>query len=125
LFNLKEETMRRNWISSALKTALYLMEVTDQASDNVRDRVSDRFGDVRSRAGDTYDTVSERVSSAARALRGENGGVARSAMMFAGGLGAGLALGVIFAPASGEETRRAIVERIEDLGTRAERSSAA
>ena len=117
--------MRRNWGTSALKTALYLMEVTDQASDNVRDRVSDRFGDVRSRvddvrsrAGDTYDTVSERVSKAARALRGQNGNVARSAMMFAGGLGAGLALGVIFAPASGEETRRAIAERFDDMSAR-------
>jgi hypothetical protein len=115
--------MRRNWVTSALKTALYLMEVTDQASENVRDGVSDRFGDVRSRAGDTYDTVSERVSKAARALRGQNGHAARSAMMFAGGLGAGLALGVIFAPASGEETRRAIAERLDDIGAR--RSSAA
>jgi hypothetical protein len=117
--------MRRNWITSALRTALYLMDVTDQASDNVRDRVSNRFDDARSRAGDTYDTVSERVGNAARALRGDNGNAARNAMLFAGGLGAGLALGVIFAPASGEETRRAIAERFEDLGTRAQRSSAA
>lgn len=124
--------MRKNWITSALKTALYVMEVTDQASDNIRDRVSDRFGDVRSRvddvrsrAGDAYDTVAGRVSNAARALRGDNGNFARNAMMFAGGLGAGLALGVIFAPASGEETRRAIADRFEDIGSRAERSPAA
>jgi gas vesicle protein len=124
--------MRRNWITSALKTALYLMEVTDQASDNIRDRVSDRFGDVRSRvddarsrAVDAYDTVADRVSTAARALRGDDGAVARNAMMFVGGLGAGLALGVIFAPASGEETRRAIAERFEDIGSRTRRSSAA
>jgi gas vesicle protein len=117
--------MRKNWVTSALKTALYLMEVTDQASDHVRDRVSNRFDDVRGKAGDTYDTLSERVSNAARALRGDNGNTARNAMLFAGGLGAGLALGVIFAPASGEETRRAIAERFEDLGTRAGRSPAA
>lgn len=117
--------MRRNWVSSALKTALYLLEVTDQASDNVRGRVSDRFDDVRGRAGDAYDTVADRVSNAARALRGDDGGVARNIMMFAGGLGAGLALGVIFAPASGEETRRAIAERFEDIGSKTRRSSAA
>src|ERR1700740_1302506 len=110
--------MRRNWVNSALKTALYLMEVSDRTSNNVRDRVSDRMDDVRSRAGDAYDTVSDRVSNAARALRGENGSFARNAMMFAGGLGAGLALGVIFAPASGEETRRAIADRFEDIGSR-------
>ena len=117
--------MRKNWISSALKTALYLMEVTDNASGNVRDRVSDRMDDVRSRAEDAYDTVSDRVSHAARALRGDNSSAGRSFMMFAGGLGAGLALGLIFAPASGEETRRAIAERFEDISSRTERSSAA
>ena len=116
--------MRKNWVTSALKTALYLMEVTDRTSGNVRDRVSDRFDDVRSRAGDTYDTVSERMGNAARALRGQNGDAARSALMFAGGLGAGLALGVIFAPASGEETRRAIAERFEEMGSDTHSSAA-
>ena len=117
--------MRKNWVTSALRTALYLLEATDQASDNVRDRVANRFDDVRSRAEDTFDTVSERVSNAARALRGENGNASRNAMMFAGGLGAGLALAVIFAPASGEETRRAIAERFEHLGSRTRSHSAA
>jgi gas vesicle protein len=117
--------MRRNWVTSALKTALYLLDATDHASDNVRDRVSNRFDDVRSRAEDTFDTVSERVSNAARALRGENGNAARNAMMFAGGLGAGLALGVIFAPARGEETRRAIAESLENIGSRTRSGSAA
>jgi gas vesicle protein len=46
-------------------------------------------------------------------------------MMFAGGVGAGLALGVIFAPASGEETRRAIVERFQEVGSKAHRTTAA
>jgi gas vesicle protein len=115
--------MRKNWITSALKTALYVMEVTDHASGNVRDRVSDRMDDVRSRAENAYDTMSDRVGNAARALRGQNTSFARSAMMFAGGVGAGLALGLILAPASGEETRRAIAERFEDIGSR--QSSAA
>lgn len=115
----------KNLITSALKTALYLMELSDQASDNLRDRVSDRVDDVRSRAEDTYGVVSDRVSRAARVLRGDNANLARSAMMFAGGVGAGLALGVIFAPASGEETRRAIVERFQEVGSKAHRTTAA
>ena len=117
--------MRRNWVTSALRTALYLMEATDQASDHVRNRVANRFDDVRNKAEDTFDTVSERIGNAARALRGDNGSASHNALMFAGGLGAGLALAVIFAPASGEETRRAIAERFEHIGSRMRSTSAA
>jgi gas vesicle protein len=112
-------------INSALKTALYLLELSDQASDNVRDRVADRFQDVKGQARDSYGVVSERVNNAARALRGDDGNAARSVLMFVGGVSAGVALGLIFAPASGEETRRAIAQRFEDLGSKARDSSAA
>ena len=105
-------------VRSALKTALYLMELSDQASTDVRDRVSDQVDDARDRAQRTYGVVSERVGNAARALRGENNGLARNALVFAGGVGAGLALGVIFAPASGQDTRQAIAQRFEDAGAK-------
>ena len=37
-------------INSALKTALYLLELSDQASENVRERVADRYSDARDQA---------------------------------------------------------------------------
>jgi len=112
-------------INSALKTALYLLELSDQASENVRDRVADRYEDVKGQARDSYGVMADRVSNATRALRGEDNGAARSVLMFVGGVSAGVALGLIFAPASGEETRRAIAQRFEDLGSKARNSSAA
>lgn len=105
-------------VRSALKTALYMMELSDQASSDIRDRVSDQVDDVRDRAQRTYGVVSERVGNAARALRGENNGMARNAVLFASGVGAGLALGVIFAPASGQDTRNAIAQHFEDASAK-------
>jgi gas vesicle protein len=101
---------------SALKTALYLMDLSDQASTNVRDRVADQLDDVKDQAKRTYAAVADRVGDTTRSLRGENHAV-RNALVFAGGVGAGVALGVIFAPASGQNTRQAIVRRFEDVGS--------
>ena len=111
----------KKFVSSALKTALYLVELSDQASDGLRGRVSEQLDDVKDRVQDTYRTVSRRTNRAAHALLGDETHVVRNAMVFAGGMGAGLALGVIFAPARGEETRQAIVERVEKVGAKARR----
>ena len=102
---------------SALKTALYLMELSEQASANVRDRVSDQLDDVKAEARRTYAAAADRVGETTRSLRGENH-VVRTTLLFAGGVGAGLALGVMFAPARGEETRQAIAQRFGDIGSR-------
>lgn len=105
-------------VTSALKTALYLLELSDQASADIRDRVSERYDDVKDQAQRTYGAVSDRMEGAARALRGEENRAIRNALVFAGGVGAGVALGVIFAPASGKDTRQAIADRFEGVGER-------
>ena len=105
-------------INSALKTALYLLELSDQATENTRDRIADRYSDARDQARDSYGVMADRVNNAARALRGEDTSGVKNVLMFVGGVGAGVALGLMFAPASGDETRRAIAQRFEGIGSK-------
>jgi hypothetical protein len=48
-----------------LGTSAYLL-------DSMRDRLNDNLKDVKSRARDTYETASDRVSRASDAIRGED-----------------------------------------------------
>jgi hypothetical protein len=112
-------------INSALKTALYLLELSDQASENVRERVADRYSDARDQARESYGVMADRVNNATRALRGQDNGGVKNVLMFVGGVSAGVALGLMFAPASGDETRRAIAQRFEGIGSKMRDTSAA
>ena len=42
----------------------------------------------------------------------------RNAMSFAAGIGLGIGVGILLAPASGEETRSSIAEKVQDVGER-------
>jgi hypothetical protein len=93
-----------------LGTGLYLF-------DNLRERLPDSMGSVKSRVRDTYDTASERVSRATGALRGEEdshllGKV--GALLI--GVGIGVGVGLLIAPASGEKTRADIADKVSDFG---------
>src|SRR6266702_854927 len=84
-----------------LGAGLYLL-------DSMRDRLSDTVHEVRSRARDTYDTASDRVSRASDVLTGEDhSGIGTAAALLIG-IGIGVGVGMLFAPASGEQTRRNI-----------------
>jgi len=120
-----EEDIMKKLINSALKTALYLLELSDQATENTRDRIADRYSDARDQARDSYGVMADRVNNAARALRGEDTSGVKNVLMFVGGVGAGVALGLMFAPASGDETRRAIAQRFEGIGSKIRDTSAA
>ena len=54
----------------ALGTGLFLLDQSDEAKRNVRDRVSDQVDDLRDRAQDTYQAAADRVAGASDALRG-------------------------------------------------------
>lgn len=58
---------------------------------------------------DTYSEASDRLSNAAAALRGESRWPGR-VMSFVAGIGVGSGLALLFAPASGRETREAILD---------------
>ena len=88
-----------------LGTGIYLL-------DSMRGRMAGTVEDLRSRAQDTYETATDRVSRAADVIRGNDGGnvlgAAGAALL---GLGIGVGIGLLLAPASGEETRNNLAEK--------------
>jgi YtxH-like protein len=97
-------------LKSVLKTVVYLLDQTESAADDVRDRVaqgydraSDRVSDLRDQAHDIY--------------AGEDHTL-RNVLTFAAGVGVGVGAAMLFAPASGEEIRSQIGEKVQDIGGR-------
>jgi YtxH-like protein len=94
-----------------LDTGLHLL-------DSLRERLpGNNVDDIKDRVRDTYDTASHRVSRATDALRGEEdshllGKI--SALLI--GVGIGVGIGLLIAPASGEDTRADIADKVSDFG---------
>ena len=93
-----------------LDTGLYLL-------DSFRERLPDNVDDIKGRVRETYDAASERVSRATDALRGEEDSqILGKVGALLIGVGIGVGIGVLIAPASGEETRSEINDKISDFG---------
>ncbi len=97
-------------LKSVLKTVVYLLEQTENVAEDMRDRVadgvdraSDRVSDLRDRAQDIY--------------AGEDHTL-RNVLTFAAGVGVGIGAAILFAPASGEEIRSQIGDKVQDIGDR-------
>jgi gas vesicle protein len=101
-----------------LGTSLYLLERSDKATKDARDRAVDHISDLRDAAQEKYETASDRVARASRAIRGEDNHVLGNTLRFLAGVGVGLGVGLILAPASGEETRSVIAGRVHEMGDR-------
>ena len=104
---LRKEKMLWNL---ALGTGVYLL-------DTLRDKLSDGFGDIGDRARETYGEASRRVSRASDAIRGEDHGFSSVAALLIG-VGLGVGVGMLLAPASGEETRSTISNKVQEFGDR-------
>ena len=94
-----------------LGTGVYLI-------DAVRDRLAEGFDDVSDRARDTYSEASRRVSRASHAIRGEDHHHMSTAAALLLGIGVGVGVGMLLAPASGEETRSTISNKVQEFGDR-------
>lgn len=99
-----------------LSTGLYALEQSDSATRKVRKRAADQFDDLRDSAQDAYETATDRVTRASRAIRGEDDHMLGNTLRFAAGVGVGIGVALLLAPASGEETRGAIAEKVQGLG---------
>lgn len=94
-----------------LGTGVYLL-------DSMRDRLSDVADDFRGAARDTYGEASRRVSRASDAIRGEDHrGISTTAALLIG-IGVGVGVGMLLAPASGEETRSNLSNKVHEFGDR-------
>ena len=101
--------MINSLLKSILKTAVYFLDQTDRVAGDVRDRVSDsldsaadRMSDLRDRAEDLY----------------EGDHTFRNVLTFVAGVGVGVGAAMLFAPASGQEIRSQIGEKVQDIGGR-------
>ncbi len=110
-----EEAMNK-FLKLLLGTTLYVLEQSDKSTRKVRDRAADNLDDLRDLAQDKYQTASARVSRASQALMGEDSRVLGNVLSLAAGVGIGIGIGMIIAPASGEETRGAIADRVQEFG---------
>ncbi len=88
------------FLKTALKTGLYFLEQSDKATAPIRKRVKDQVEGLTDRTR--------------QAILGPEDHTVRNAVSLAAGIGLGVALGMIFAPASGEETRRFLAEKAQD-----------
>jgi len=100
----------KNLVKSILKTAVYFLDQSDRFAGDVRDRVSDTVDQAAQQVSDVRDQARE-------LYQGEDHNL-RNALTFAAGVGIGLSAAILLAPASGQETRDAIGERVQDLGGR-------
>ncbi len=96
--------------NALLGTSVYLL-------DSLRNRLSEGVDDLTDRARDTYGVTSRRVSRAADVIRGEDHSVLGTAGALLLGVGVGVGLGLLLAPASGEETRGNISNKVHECAS--------
>jgi hypothetical protein len=87
-------------LRTALATGLYFLEQSDKATAPIRKQVKNQVEGLTDRTR--------------QAILGPEDHTVRNAVSFAAGIGFGMALGMLFAPVSGEEIRRSIVEKAQD-----------
>lgn len=75
--------------------------------------------DFRDRVRGTYNTAASRVSRASDVLRGESDSqIFSKAVAVAIGVGVGIVIGLLIAPASGEDTRSDLADKVADISDR-------
>ena len=85
--------------------------------DSLRERLPNNVDDIKDTVRDTYGTASDRVSRATDVLRGEEDSQIFGkigALLI--GVGIGVGIGMLIAPASGEETRADLADKVSDFG---------
>jgi hypothetical protein len=92
-------------------TGVYLLE-------SLREKAGDSFDNISDRARDTYDEASRRAGRATEALRGEDSHYLGTTAALLIGVGVGVGVGLLLAPASGEETRGTITNKVQEFGDR-------
>lgn len=94
-----------------LGTGVYLL-------DSFRDRLTGVVDDFSGTARDTYGEASRRVSRASEAIRGEDHRGMSTAAALLIGVGVGVGVGMLLAPASGQETRSNLSDKVHEFSDR-------
>ena len=86
---------------------------------SLREHLPDNLDDIKTRVRDTYGTASDRVSRASDVLRGEEDSqLLGKGVALLIGVGIGVGVGLLIAPASREEMRADIADKVSDFGER-------
>jgi YtxH-like protein len=99
-----------NLIKSILKTAVYFLDQTDRFAGDVRDRINDGLDSASEKVSDLRDRATDLYPGEDHTFR--------NVLTFAAGVGVGVAAAMLFAPASGEEIRSQIGEKVQNIGDR-------
>ena len=91
-------------LKSLLRTGVFLLDQSDQAASDIRDRFRDGMDDLSTRTR--------------HVMRSQESHFMKDALTFAAGVTVGIGVGMLFAPASGEETRNSIAGKAQDVGNR-------
>lgn len=105
-----------------LGTGVYLLDsmrgrLTD-VMDDFGGTARETYSTARDSARDTYNEASRRVGRASDALRGEDHSGLGTAAALLIGVGVGVGVGMLLAPASGEETRSNLSNKVQEFGDR-------
>ena len=98
----------------AAATGMFLLEQSNRYVPRMRSKLGDSVEDLRDRAKDAYDAISDRVSSATH-RNDEHEGL-WNVVRFAAGVGIGIGIGMLMAPDKGEHTRNRIAEKAQEFG---------
>jgi hypothetical protein len=128
-----KKVSNKTLLNVLLGTGLYLLDpLRDRLVERIEsfgDRAKDVFDTGSDRAKDVYARGSKRVRNASDALQGDDSHTWSTVGALLVGLGVGVGIGILVAPASGEETRNNLSEKVQDLGgkvwSRAEEAKAA
>ena len=98
-----------------LGAGVYLLDSMRGRMSGAMDDLRDRADDWRGKAQDTYDTAGQRLGRAHRAIRGEDSNMIGTVGALLIGVGVGVGVGMLLAPASGEETRQNLSDKVDDF----------
>jgi hypothetical protein len=84
---------------------------------SLRERLPDNLDDIKARVRDTYGTASDRMGRASDALRGQKDSqLLGKGIALLIGVGIGVGVGLLIAPASGEDTRAELTDKVSEFG---------
>lgn len=101
----------KDWARLAMKVGLIVTDARTWAA--VQDEIKDRANDIGDAVKQKYEETADHIAAARSELQRNSDWLARTTSLLAG-VGVGVAVAMLFAPASGEETRAKLREKAMD-----------
>jgi hypothetical protein len=106
----------KKFFEVALGTGLFILDQSDRARKSVGARVGDQVDGLRDVAHDGYRAAAERIGRVADTICGHDDRRAVwNVVRFVFGLEVGIGVGLLVAPANGEETRTKVAEKAQEF----------